>query len=216
MRLLCLSLLLLVFSGCSNLRSEEPMDEKHVLIYLHGMIVENQGKNAHHPEYGDYEFDNIIATFREKGFDVLSEVRPPNTDISTYADQVVKQVNELIEGGTSPSNITVLGASKGSMIAMVASTRLQRENVNFIFMAACNEWTATNLNLRPCGRILSIYEESDEIGRSCGKIVGTNECVTDYKEIVLKTGKKHGFLFKPLAEWVEPSVEWALENAEAK
>jgi hypothetical protein len=30
-----------------------------------------------------------------------------------------------------------------------------------------------------------------------------------YKEIELNTGLKHGFIFKPLAEWVKPVTEWA-------
>lgn len=212
MRFIRLVVLLFVLTGCSNVESKETMNEKPVLIYLHGMIVENQGAAAHHPEYGDYEFDNIVTTFQDKGFEVIADLRPPDTDISNYADKVVNQVKELIEGGTQPKDITVLGASKGSMIAMVASTRLQRKDVNFVFMAACNEWTASNLDLRPCGRILSVYEDSDTIGRSCKTIVGEDGCVTEYKEIILKTGKKHGFLFKPLEEWVNPSVDWALNK----
>ena len=33
--------------------------------------------------------------------------------------------------------------------------------------------------------------------------------INHYKEIELNTGLKHGFLYKPLAEWVEPVVRWA-------
>lgn len=70
-------------------------------------------------------------------------------------------------------------------------------------------WAAEQLSLEPCGRILSIYEESDEIGRSCDEIAGAGKCVSEYKEVMLSTGRKHGFLFQPLPEWVDPVVEWA-------
>jgi hypothetical protein len=173
------------------------------------MIVENQGAEARHPEYGKYEYEQILQTFRDRGFRVNSEIRAANTDISGYADHVVTQIKELVERGVPAGRITVVGASKGSMIAMVAATRLQMPEVNFVFMAACNEWTASNMNLAPCGRILSIYEQSDEIGRSCHAIIGDRECVSGYKEIQLETGQKHGFLFKPLEEWVEPVIKWA-------
>ncbi len=198
-----------ILIGCSGGQSEDTMEEKPVLFYLHGMIVENQGANARHPEYGSYEYENILESFRSEGFHVISEIRPANTDINDYATKVVAQINELIEQGTDPGQITVVGASKGSMIAMVASTQLRRNDVNFVFMAACNEWSANNLSLSPCGRILSIYEESDEIGRTCDQIVGARDCVSEYKEIRLENGMKHGFLFKPLPEWVEPAAAWA-------
>jgi hypothetical protein len=29
------------------------------------------------------------------------------------------------------------------------------------------------------------------------------------REILLDTGLRHGFLYRPLREWVEPVVDWA-------
>jgi hypothetical protein len=29
------------------------------------------------------------------------------------------------------------------------------------------------------------------------------------RELVLETGLRHGFLYRPLPEWVEPVVEWS-------
>ncbi len=179
-----------------------------IVFYLHGMIVETQGASARHPEYGQYEYENILETFREKGFRVISEIRPENTDVEAYADKIVSQIDSLLKDGISPQMITVIGASKGSMIAMVTSTKLQNELINFVFMAACNEWVKENLRLNLCGRILSVYEASDDIGKSCRDIMNDSECHGEFKELELSTGRKHGFIFSPLAEWVDPSVLW--------
>jgi hypothetical protein len=32
------------------------------------------------------------------------------------------------------------------------------------------------------------------------------------RELLLDTGLRHGFLYRPLREWVEPAVEWAHER----
>ena len=36
--------------------------------------------------------------------------------------------------------------------------------------------------------------------------------IKHFKEIELNTGMGHGFLFKPLKEWIEPTIKWANGN----
>jgi hypothetical protein len=61
------------------------------------------------------------------------------------------------------------------------------------------------------GNILSIYDVKDELAGSCEKYfeVCKNKGLTNYKEIVLRVGSGHGVLYKPLAEWINPIVEFA-------
>jgi hypothetical protein len=33
--------------------------------------------------------------------------------------------------------------------------------------------------------------------------------INEWKEIELNTGLKHGFLFRPIKEWVDPTIAWA-------
>ena len=45
------------------------------LFYLHGYIVESQNTRPVHPEFGPYEYAQILNTFKESGFVVISEAR---------------------------------------------------------------------------------------------------------------------------------------------
>jgi hypothetical protein len=75
-------------------------------------------------------------------------------------------------------------------------------------MAACYEGD-TNSELDFYGNILSIYEKSDAAG-SCQLHTKNSKGIQQYKEIALNTGLKHGFLYKPLPEWLIPAKNWAM------
>ncbi len=96
---------------------------------------------------------------------------------------------------------------------MLTSTQLQNPEINFVLIAGCNDWVEKNLAINLCGRILSTFEESDEIGRSCQSIFSASTCEPVVREIELTTGKAHGVLYQPLSEWVEPTVVWAKQTA---
>ena len=187
-----------------------------IIFYLHGRIVEVQGIHAVDTAngYGAYEYTKILNTFRKNGFKVISEVRKMNTRPVSYAQHVVHQIDSLLKEGTNPGDITVIGASKGALIAMLTSSMLKNKGVNFVFMAACNPYSFKQFpELKFYGNILSIYEESDRIGRTCsGFRARSGKTISHYKEIELHTGLKHGFLFKPLPQWVVPALKWARKD----
>lgn len=191
--------------------SSQSVSAQQYIFYLHGMIVENQGADAESPYFGAYRYYDILDTFRKAGFTVMSEVRKPNTDIKEYAGIVATQINRLLKKGIEPQNVTVIGASKGALIAMEVSSVLQNKAMNFVFLAACNDGNFQHFpNLTYYGNILSIFEKSDDIGGSCISFKersGTN--INHYKEIEINTGLQHGFLFRPLPEWTLPSINWA-------
>jgi len=180
----------------------------HYLFYLHGRIVEDQGSAAKHPEFGRYEYAAIVRQFKDSGFVVLSEMRRPNTDVSVYADSVARQVRRLLGEGVPATHIAVVGASKGAGIAMLVSTRVTAP-VRYVLLANCNEYALKNLAPRLNGDVLSIYEESDSLGRSCTTIFAQSPGLVRSGEIRLQTGLKHGFIYRPLAAWVGPAVGWA-------
>ena len=189
-------------------RSPGATDERF-LFYLHGRIVEEQGAEAVSERFGPYAYQDILRVFRDSGFVVRSEMREENTDVYEYADRLIGQVEKLLSAGVAPERITVVGASKGAVIAMLTSTKLQNPKVNFVLIAGCNDWAAENLMINLCGRVLSIFEKSDEIGRSCQAIFDASSCEPITQEIELNTGKGHGVLYQPLPEWVAPTVAWA-------
>lgn len=194
--------------------TEIAFGQQRYVFYLHGAIIESEGPNAVSSEYGPYQYFDILRTFRSENFTVLSENRKPNTDVVEYAHHIVDQINGYIKTGIEPGNITVVGASKGGLIAMFVSSFLKNPKVNFVLLACCNDNNLEQYKeLNLCGNILSIYEKSDAIGHSCEKFIKrSNQSVPHYKEIVLNTGLKHGFLYRPLPEWVKPTVKWANRN----
>ena len=87
------------------------------LIYLHGRIIqEQQSSRPRHPEYGYYELEAILRTFREKGFTVEGEIRPKAASVSDSADRVVARVRALLDEGVPADRISVLGASMGGWV----------------------------------------------------------------------------------------------------
>src|ERR1041384_3281591 len=117
-----------------------PDPKARYLFYLHGRIIEDQGaENAVSPEFGKYEYAEILDTLADRGFVVISEVRPKNTNIVQYAQKVAEQVNGLLKAGEPPGNITVAGASRGAAITHKISSILHNRDLNFVLLAGCGE-----------------------------------------------------------------------------
>jgi hypothetical protein len=114
----------------------------------------------------------------------------------------------LLEAGVPASNITVVGASKGAFISMMASTMLQNKEINFVFLAGCSDGIR-KFDLNFYGNILSIYDEKDQLVGSCQNYFKQSLGINRQKEIVLKIGTGHGIVYKPLKEWIDPVVQWA-------
>ena len=177
--------------------------------YLHGRIVEEQGPRGVSPRFGAYDYPGIIAALSAPGVKVVSEVRPRDTDVSAYADKVVARIRELLRRGVAPSRILVAGASKGAVIAALVSTRLKQPAVRYVLLGNCNEEMTRTYGLRLSGEVLSIYEQSDEFGQSCAPLAHASPDLRRFREVKLRTGLGHGFLYRPLPQWVRPALAWA-------
>ncbi len=177
------------------------------LFYLHGRIVE-RGRRPISPDYGPYEYDQILDTFKQRGFVVISEQRTAGTDVEKYAEKVASQIKQLLKAGVPTRNITVVGASQGSYIAMLVSTYLKNRDLSFVFMAACSAEARYLEKIDWHGKVLSIYESTDGAG-SCEKYRADATGVAKYQETQLRTGLRHGFIYRPMTEWIEPTIAWA-------
>lgn len=177
------------------------------LFYLHGRIVE-QGRRPVSPQYGPYEYDQILETFKSKGFVVISEQRRIGTDVEEYAGKVADQIRQLLKARVPARNITVVGASQGSFIAMLASTYLKERDVKFVLIAGCSAEARFIELVDLHGNVLSIYERSDGAG-SCEKYRADATGLAKYHEVQLQTGLRHGFIYRPVSEWIEPTISWA-------
>lgn len=182
----------------------------HYLFYLHGRVIEDQGPNGVSPRFGRYDYPGILAAFRRAGLIVRSEVRPRGSDVGVYANKVVGEVRSLLASGVDPSQITIVGASKGAVIAALVSTRLRQPHVNYVLLANCNRWLIRTHNPHLTGEVLSIYERSDDVGGSCAAVIARSPAVTRYKEVALHTGLGHGMVYRPLAQWMDPTIAWTM------
>jgi hypothetical protein len=178
--------------------------EQRYIFFFHNGFLEQNDLNTVHPEYGRVEYNEILNSFKNDGFIVLSEKRKKNTNSARYAEKIVKQIKSLIKKGVEPEKITVIGTSMGGYIAQYVSTYLANSEVNFVFIGCFRDVDIEQIpEINFCGNILTIYEESDIYGVSAVKRKETSKlAVNHFKEIALQTNLKHGFLYKELDEWL--------------
>lgn len=177
------------------------------VIYLHGRIIEDKGPRPTHEHWGVYEYRKILETLASAGT-VVSEQRRPGTDMEQFAEHVAGQVQALIAAGVPAEHITVIGFSKGGGIAIRTSARLKNDKVRFVFLAACGNGDFHGVNLDVRGQILSIYEASDDAGRSCAQLFAKSKSPGARKEVRIETGDGHGAFYRPRQEWTAPTLAW--------
>lgn len=181
------------------------------LFYLHGGVVTVLGNNAINqsvPEWGPYEYLNILDSLRKRGFTVISENRKESISDDVYVTKMVNQIDSLFKEGVDPKNILVVGASAGWNIGIRVAAKLENKEVSYVIMGGC--WPETYkdyVDLELQGHFLSIIEITDPHG-TCFKIFEGRKNLSSYEEIKLNTGLSHGFIYKGHKEWIDPIVSW--------
>jgi len=185
------------------------------LFYFHGAVVTEYGDNAINqsmPEWGPYEYSNILDSLRIRGFVVMSEIRKKGVNNDYYVTKTVWQIDSLLDKGIKPENITVLGASAGWDITLKVSASIKNHSIKYVLMGGCWENSHeeyASLNLR--GSFLSIIEKSDPHG-SCKKLHDAHPEMDSFNEVILNTGLSHGFIYKGLPEWINPLTAWCTSH----
>lgn len=177
MKLPCLFILLI--SIAANAQTISPSLPKEIntsekyLFYLHGAVVTGRGDmvvNEGAPEWGPYEYNNILDSLRKRGFNVISEVRERNVGDSVYTIKIAKQIDTLLKAGVKAEHILVLGASAGWDIGIRVSAVLKNAKLKYVLIGGC--WPNTYKDFEKAelhGHFLSIIEASDPHG-TCYKI----------------------------------------------
>lgn len=183
--------------------------EARYLIYLSGYIVHDKDIRPTSPKFGVYEYEQILNAFKQSGFVVISEARRQTAEIEPYAAKVAEEVRQMLKSGVPPQNITVVGASQGGWIAMLVSTYLKNRDLSYVVIGACGADDGF-LNLVDLhGSVLFIVEKTDRFPiSSCQRFRADATGLSEYKEIETNTGQQHGFLYRPMKEWIVPTVEW--------
>jgi pimeloyl-ACP methyl ester carboxylesterase len=131
-------------------------------------------------------------------------------DIEPYAEKVAGLVRRLLKAGVPPRNITVVGASQGAWIGMLASTYLKNRGLGFVVIGACgaDEGFLQLVDLH--GDVLFIVERTDRSPASmCQRFRDDATGLGESRVVETNTGQGHGFLYRPMKEWVEPALAWA-------
>jgi len=195
-------------------RGHLPADaSKRFLFYLHGAIVEGSNGRPVSSEYGVYEYGKIIETLTSYGFTVYSEIRPAATSQEEYAEKIQRAIQTLLQEGVPEERISVVGASKGGVIAAFVSARLKNPQIRYVILAGFYPDLGIERDLRLHGRVFSIHDASDTTGRIVPEhYFDQSPELTDKKILITKTGLGHGLIFRPYPEWVMPAIKWL--NAE--
>ncbi|MBB4634259.1 alpha/beta hydrolase [Longimicrobium terrae] len=186
----------------------QPRADGRYIIYLHGRIIEEKGPRPTDERFGIYEYQQILDTLAASGADVIAEQRPAGTDFRAFGSHVADQVRQLAAAGVPAERIAVVGFSKGGAIAIIAAALLRDPAVTFVFLAPCGDWVNGRDDVDVRGRILSIYEASDELGTSCEPLFSQARAPGEHREIRINTGGGHGAFYRPRPEWLAPLFQW--------
>ncbi|MEN8223107.1 MAG: hypothetical protein ABFR36_07585 [Acidobacteriota bacterium] len=188
---------------------EDPDRSGFYLFYLHGLIIENGGKRAHHLVHGYYEYEEILKVLKNRGFVVISEARKRGTKVFEYADKIAGQIRSLLKKKVRADHIIVVGASKGGIIAANISNILKNRDMNYVILAGLFKQILKDKGLQLFGNVLSVHDSSDRAPIVPGEFFKRSKGLGKHKQIVTNLQLGHGLLFKPYPQWVNPLVEWS-------
>jgi hypothetical protein len=175
------------------------------LLFFHNYYVETKGTD------GDCKYYDILNTFTDKGFIVISEIRPKDASVVEYAKKATANIQMLLDAGVPSENITVAGHSKGGVIAIQVASLLEKPKVNYVIMAGCGikglEKSYPDYS-RLKGNLLSVYATSDKVAGSCNDAFSQSKKDVSIKEIALESAAGHQLFFKPTDVWLEPVMGW--------
>ncbi len=187
----------------------------HYLFYFHGGVVTVGGDNAINtaqPDWGPYQYTSILDSLRKRGFIVVSEIRQEGVPDSVYATRLADDIDKLLDEGVPPEHILTVGASAGNEIVLRAASQLRNASLKFVITGGCWPDTHKQYTALPLyGHFLSIIESTDPHG-TCGAVFRRRP-VSSFREIKLRTGLSHGFLYQGLREWIDPLSRWHREVA---
>ncbi|MBJ6723592.1 alpha/beta hydrolase family protein [Geomesophilobacter sediminis] len=175
------------------------------LFFFHNLYVENKGPD------GDCKYHEILKSFSDRGYTVISEIRPKDSSVAEYARKAAVQVRSLLDAGVLPQNIAVTGHSKGAVLALRVAAELGQPKIRYVVMAGCGikglekaypDFAALK------GDFLSVYANSDKVARSCGAEFAQAGSGFGGKELVLESAAGHQLFFKPEKRWVDPVAAW--------
>lgn len=118
-------------------------------------------------------------------------------------------IDSMVGTGIAPQAISVIGASKGALIAATTSS-INPQPVNYVLMGGNNTTIEQQNDWHFHGRILCIYDPSDTIaGKNYDYWKARSPETKAFEQLELSEKLGHGFLYHPLPSWTVPALKWA-------
>jgi hypothetical protein len=199
---------LMLLTIAAALCSAPATAEQDIVIFLHNAWFEKNKGGEAHQKFGAYDFEGI-KTALGGGGQVLALQRGPGADPRMAADELVQQIETLIASGHKPESIKVIGASKGALIAQLASEKLNQPRIRWVLIGGChNALVAKGDVPKMTGKVLSIYETTDTVAGSCKSYGDLVDRTETFEEVAISTGNDHGFQFGADQAWISPALSW--------
>ena len=157
------------------------------MLYLHNAWYESHKDGTPHPKFGVYHLAEIHDALR-MSCEILAPERSADADPAMAAEEVVDLIKAELASGRQASDIKIVGASKGGVIAMLASTALGEPDLRWVIVGGGIASAIETYAPRLSGRVLSIYEASDSVGHSFPKNTPLTASVTEFREVRTDTG----------------------------
>ncbi|MEJ6474446.1 alpha/beta hydrolase [Pseudoalteromonas piscicida] len=181
------------------------------VFYSHGYIVEGDNETPIHKRWGKYDFPAIKQALSDEAYTLIAEHRPKGIAPETYTKTLASKVRKLLDAGVSAKHITLVGFSRGGALTIMASNTLKNDAINFVILAGCAGLIKKKPNIQLYGKVLSVYETSDQVG-SCDFVKARSTNIQSFEEFSISTGKEHGAFYLPRDEWLAPVKSWILNH----
>lgn len=159
----------------------------------------------------DTEHVAIIQALGDAGFDVRT-YSYAGEDAVTYARRIADDVHALMDAGTDPSRITVLGSGMGSTVTQLTSAAVGSRQVSYVLLGQCDRFLKDRARFHMSGRILGLRDDADTESGSCRPLWQDAPKVTARRDTVLHTGLGAALFARPHDMWMKPAVEWGMRG----
>ena len=150
------------------------------------------------------KWQDKVSALEELGFVMITEEREKGGD-EDHALKMAEWIDKLIDKGVPAKNIYVGGYSRGARLSLTVSDILSNKEINYFLLSGCYPNDEFGDDIK--GRILSIYDNGDDLFDSCAPYITLNEDIT-FKEVEVDSGYGHGMGSSVRDEWMDPLLAW--------
>ena len=182
--------------------------DQQTIVFLHNAWFERHKNGEAHQQFGVYDFAGIRDALGRNA-QVIAPERDPNAQPHAEALEVVELIESLMDDGMEASDIKIVGASKGAFIAQLASEQIAEPTLRWVLVGGCHvRRLASGPAPKMSGRVLSIYDTSDQMAGPCRDFPALTEETVRFEERSVETGRGHGFQFSADEAWIAPARDW--------